>query len=83
MLACLQQLNRNESTDEQKRVEKWTEEHFKAKLSNILQECPLKSTLLSGNQVESLIGKYTETIGDVEQTLPGENTELDEYLLKY
>ncbi len=83
MLACLQQSNRNESTDEQKRVEKWTEEHFRAKLSTILQESPLKSTLMSETQVESLIEKYIETIGDVEQTLPGENTELDEYLLKY
>ena len=83
MLACLQQSNRNESTDEQKRVEKWTEEHFRAKLSTILQESPLKSTLLSETQVESLVEKYIETIGDVEQTLPGENTELDEYLLKY
>lgn len=83
MLACLQKSNRNESTDEQQRIEKWTQEHFQAKLSTILQESPLKSTLLSGEQVESLISKYTETIGDVEQTLPGENTELDEYLVNY
>ncbi|WP_375491052.1 acyl-CoA dehydrogenase family protein [uncultured Nostoc sp.] len=80
VVACIQKSYQSEPTDELKRVEKWGQEYFQAKIAYALAENLYEPTLLDTNHVENLINQYAETIGDIEQSLAGEEDKLDEYL---
>ena len=81
MLACVQKSYHSEPTDEVKLSQRWVQQHFENKLAVALEEPLKKTTLMETSQINMLINQYAETIGDLEQTLAGEDYQLDEYLL--
>ncbi|NEO37005.1 MAG: acyl-CoA/acyl-ACP dehydrogenase [Moorea sp. SIOASIH] len=82
MFGCVQKIYKSEQTDELKRISNWTQKHFYTKIANAIQEDFYEQSRMNNNQVENIINQYAETIGNVEQTLAGEDNQLDEYLCK-
>ncbi|HEY9847176.1 MAG TPA: hypothetical protein V6D03_13390, partial [Candidatus Caenarcaniphilales bacterium] len=72
--AALQQtLNQTPS----KRIDQaiaWVQQQFDQTLTRALANVPSPSTLLSANAATDLIFSYAETIGNLEQALPGEDS---------
>ncbi|MEM7581597.1 MAG: acyl carrier protein, partial [Cyanobacteria bacterium P01_A01_bin.80] len=58
----------------------WVKFNFEEKLRQALLNSQPK--VLSSQENTELISSYIDSIGDIEQTLPGEDWELDEYLKK-
>ncbi|HBE17274.1 MAG TPA: AMP-dependent synthetase, partial [Cyanobacteria bacterium UBA11367] len=59
------------------RALQWTKLNFEQTLAQALTDTPAKSVVMTPNQTTDLISSYIETIGDIEQTLAGEDYELD------
>jgi alkylation response protein AidB-like acyl-CoA dehydrogenase/acyl-CoA synthetase (AMP-forming)/AMP-acid ligase II/thioesterase domain-containing protein/acyl carrier protein len=78
--AALQQVVSRTSPERVHRAIEWVRQQFEQTLKKALADAPSKSVLLSANDATDLISSYAETIGDLEQTLPGEDNELDEFL---
>ncbi|MDP8963997.1 MAG: thioesterase domain-containing protein, partial [Cyanobacteriota bacterium] len=78
--AALQQVVSRTSSERTHRAIEWVRQQFEQTLKKALTDTPSKSVLLSANEATDLISSYAETIGDLEQTLPGEDNELDEFL---
>jgi alkylation response protein AidB-like acyl-CoA dehydrogenase/thioesterase domain-containing protein/acyl carrier protein len=78
--AALQQVVSRTSSERVHRAIEWVRQQFEQTLKKALADAPSKSVLLSANDATDLISSYAETIGDLEQTLPGEDNELDEFL---
>lgn len=64
---------------EQRYVE-WAKSNFEDSLGSALSERPAERFLSEGMDPGALEQAYTEAIGDLEQTLPGEDHELDSLL---
>ncbi|MBE9215021.1 AMP-binding protein [Plectonema cf. radiosum LEGE 06105] len=62
------------------RAIEWVKFNFEEKLRQALSNS--QPTVLSSEENTELISSYIDTIGDIEQTLPGEDWELDEFLRK-
>lgn len=78
--AVLQQtMNRTPSKQTDQAIA-WVRQQFDQTLTRALVAGPSQSILLSANAATDLISSYAETIGNLEQTLPGEDPELDEFL---
>ncbi|WP_449235787.1 AMP-binding protein [Azospirillum doebereinerae] len=60
-----------------RRAEEWTRARFDRRLAEALGVSAAEAVLLDGRQVEELVAGYEETIGDIEQTLAGEDLSLD------
>ncbi|MDF5720951.1 MAG: AMP-binding protein [Rhizonema sp. PD37] len=58
----------------------WTQRHFQEKLETALRGTPAESVLSNPDAISEIILDYTEAIGNIEQTLAGEDHELDELL---
>ena len=71
---------RQSPTDELKRAAEWTRLQFEQTLARALKGTPMESVLLNANATTDLVSSYTETIGDLEQTLAGEDHDLDALL---
>lgn len=60
-----------------RRAEQWARVRFDRRLAKALGASAAETVLLDGRQVEELVAGYEETIGDIEQTLAGEELSLD------
>ncbi|ACB52425.1 AMP-dependent synthetase and ligase, probable acyl-CoA synthase [Crocosphaera subtropica ATCC 51142] len=60
----------------------WTKEHFQQKIAQGFIKTPDELVISSANKTTELIADYETAIGDIEQTLAGEDRELDELLRK-
>ncbi|MEH2324910.1 MAG: acyl-CoA dehydrogenase family protein [Nostoc sp.] len=58
----------------------WVQAQFDIALKKALNDQQLKSAMQSIDETIALISSYAETIGDLQQTLPGEDNSLDELL---
>ncbi|NEQ82091.1 MAG: AMP-dependent synthetase, partial [Moorea sp. SIO2I5] len=63
-----------------RRAVTWTRLNFDQKLAQALSLSPNESVVDNADVTAQLIGNYTETIGEIEQTLAGEDYELDKLL---
>ena len=70
------------SSSELHRASEWTRLQFEQAIRKALVVSPVESVLLNVNSATELISNYAQTIGDIEQTLPGEEHELNELLRK-
>ena len=70
----------NLSSESVSRAIEWVKFNFEEKLRQALLTS--QPTVLSPEENTELISGYTQTIGDIEQTLPAEDWELDEFLKK-
>ena len=80
VLACIQKSYQSQPSTELKRIEKWGQQNFHAKIEKAMNNNLEEELLLDSNQVEDLIHQYAEKIGYIEQNRPGEEERLDEYL---
>jgi alkylation response protein AidB-like acyl-CoA dehydrogenase len=58
----------------------WMRQQFEQTLAKALADGPSSFVLRNAEEATHLISSYTETIGDVQRALPGEDGELDEFL---
>ena len=58
----------------------WVQAQFDIALKKALSDQELKSATQSVDETTTLISSYSETIGDLQQTLPGEDNSLDDLL---
>ncbi len=80
LLAVLQEACRQNTSERLLRAREWAELSFEHKCQTALWGGPREAILANGEVTSSIIGNYTQTIGDLEQTLAGEDQGLDEYL---
>ncbi len=73
------EINRNPSPQLHRALE-WTKLNFEQTLAKALTGTPAESVVMTPNQTTDLVSSYVETIGDLEQTLAGEDHELDSLL---
>jgi acyl-CoA synthetase (AMP-forming)/AMP-acid ligase II/alkylation response protein AidB-like acyl-CoA dehydrogenase/acyl carrier protein len=67
-------------TSHSARAIEWVEQQFEQSLAKALSDRPIDSVLLTAQESDNLISSYVDTIGDLEQTCPGEDKELDSFL---
>jgi alkylation response protein AidB-like acyl-CoA dehydrogenase/acyl carrier protein len=60
-----------------RRAEDWARLRFDQRLSKALGTSPAEAALLEAGEAERLVASYVETIGNIEQSLPGEQTHRD------
>ncbi|WP_243902798.1 phosphopantetheine-binding protein, partial [Aetokthonos hydrillicola] len=82
LLAALEYQATNFSSPELHRAAEWTRLQFEQIIQKALDGTPTKSVLLEADTVTDVIANYTQTIGDLEQTLSGEDDEINELLRK-
>jgi alkylation response protein AidB-like acyl-CoA dehydrogenase len=58
----------------------WIKLTFEQKLEGILSGTPTEAVVSDSDQLKKLVFSYTDAIGEIEQTLPGEAHELDELI---
>jgi acyl carrier protein len=63
-----------------RRAVDWAQQQFEQTLAKALSGTPVESVLQSADETTDLISSYAEAIGDLEQTLAGEDNALDELL---
>ncbi|MGB3533734.1 MAG: AMP-binding protein [Microcoleaceae cyanobacterium] len=78
--AALQGLNSTSETVQ--RSLNWTKLNFEQKLTQAISTTPNDAVITTAEQTTDSIYSYIETIGDIEQILPGEESEIDELLRK-
>ena len=61
-------------------AETWAKSKFTQKLDLILAQTPSEMVLLNAESLTNCISEYITTIGDVEQTLAGEDHNIDQFL---
>ncbi|WP_013334490.1 acyl-CoA dehydrogenase family protein [Gloeothece verrucosa] len=81
LLAMLQGKYNVSPSPELARAITWTQAQFDFTFSKALKGSPVTSAYQNADENQALISSYTESIGELEQTLPGEDYALD-YLLK-
>ena len=80
ILAVLQEALSHSASERLSRAREWAELNFEQRCQAALSGSPVEAILADGEVASSIITNYTQTIGDLEQTLAGENHELDEFL---
>ncbi len=80
LLAAVRAAHRRSPTPLLGRSLAWTEERFVRALRRARDGSPEDQLILTAGEAEALVAHYAHTIGDVEQTLAGEEEELDLYL---
>lgn len=81
VLAAVEGAVNRTPSDQLRRAVDWARSQFEQTLARALSGDTVRSVLLNANEATALISSYTETIGDLEQTLPGEDDALDGLLL--
>ncbi|MEB3278828.1 MAG: AMP-binding protein [Lyngbya sp.] len=66
-----------------KRSLNWIKLNFEQKLTQAISSTPSDAVVSRSDETTDLIYSYIETIGDLEQTLVGEDLGVDEFLRKY
>ena len=60
----------------------WIKLNFEQKLTQAISSTPNDAVVRKADETTDLIYSYIETIGDLDQTLPGEDSVVDELLIK-
>ncbi|WP_189524989.1 AMP-binding protein [Nostoc sp. 'Peltigera membranacea cyanobiont' 232] len=82
LLAAVEYQSANFSSPELHRAAEWTRLQFEQIIKKALVVSPAESVLLNAETLTEVISNYTQTIGDLEQTLAGEDHEINELLCK-
>ncbi|MBY6263493.1 hypothetical protein EI613_16460 [Azospirillum sp. 412522] len=77
LLAAVRFRSRTAPSPLLRRAEEWARVRFDRRLAKALGATAAEAVLLDGRQAEELVAGYEETIGDIEQTLAGEELALD------
>ncbi|MGK7875123.1 MAG: AMP-binding protein [Xenococcaceae cyanobacterium] len=80
LLAAVKGDRKQSGSEPLHRAVAWTELQFEQKLQQVLRVTPGEMVRSDVDSVSSEISDYAETIGDIEQTMAGEDRELDEFL---
>ncbi len=72
-----------EKASDQSRIIFWTEEKFKTSIRSATSISLAESISLDPSELQSIISQYENQIGDMEQTLPGEEWSTDPYLSRH
>lgn len=82
LLAAVQAALETSKSEQLRRSAIWAHLHFEQKLEQALSDSPIESALLGADTANATVSSYIEAIGDLEQTLAGEDNQLDELLLR-
>ncbi|GAA0331114.1 AMP-binding protein [Sphingomonas oligophenolica] len=82
LLACVRHRHRAGPTPLLARAAIWCRLRFERRLAKALAATPAAATLLDAGQIEELVAGYAGAIGDIEQTLAGEDNRLDALLAR-
>lgn len=82
LLAALKQTAYQSDSESLDRAIAWTKQHLEQKLTLALSRKPDEIVVSSAQKTADIINNYQTSIGDLEQTLAGEDGELDELLRK-
>lgn len=77
MLAAVQGIVNLTPSSRLRRAADWAQQQFDQTLARALSGAAVESMLLNANQTTDLISSYAEAIGELEQTLAGEDDALD------
>jgi alkylation response protein AidB-like acyl-CoA dehydrogenase len=80
LLAAVAAAANRQATVSLRRAAEWSRLQFEATLRRALEGSPAESALLSADQVTEVVSAYSNAIGDIEQTLAGEDHALDPLL---
>ncbi|BAZ49866.1 AMP-dependent synthetase and ligase [Nostoc sp. NIES-4103] len=80
LLAAVQKAYQSNQSPPIGRAVEWAQMKFELALNNALMGTPDELVALSAKQTTNLVSSYTEAIGDLEQTLFGEDHAVDELL---
>lgn len=80
LLACVRHQHRTAPTPLLARAAEWCRLRYERRLAKALAATPAAAALLDARQIEELVAGYAGTIGDIEQTLAGEDNRLDPLL---
>ena len=82
LLAMLEDGARDSVSEQLDRAVNWAKLRFEQMCEVVLSRTALEASLSNSQATADLISNYTQTIGDIEQTLAGEGLELDPILRK-
>ncbi|MEM8777863.1 MAG: acyl-CoA dehydrogenase family protein, partial [Cyanobacteria bacterium P01_G01_bin.49] len=82
LLAALQSKALSTKAESLERAITWTQEHFQQKIAQAFSKNPDALIVTNAKKTSEFIVDYETAIGDLEQTLAGEDRELDELLRK-
>lgn len=82
LLAAIEKLARQTDKTQFQRAAQWAQVQFDQSIKKALSASAAESVILPADELTNLIYSYNETIGDIEQTLAGEDQDLDEMLRK-
>ena len=80
IFAVLDEAMNYSGSERLKRAREWAKLNFQQKCQAAWTGSPVEAILASGEVANSTITSYTQTIGDLQQTLAGEDRELDLFL---
>ncbi|MBD2136214.1 acyl-CoA dehydrogenase family protein [Anabaena sp. FACHB-1237] len=80
LLAAVESAYANSNTETLKRAFNWAKLQFEQKAQQILHGIPGELIVSNSASITQQISDYIATIGDIEQTLAGENHQLDKFL---
>lgn len=80
LIACLQYQSRQATTPALARALNWAHARFERRRAKALQASPAQDALLDRADLEETIAGFEQTIGDIEQSLAGEDHALDPLL---
>jgi hypothetical protein len=80
-LATVDEYNLKPSSKPPDSIRTWTQRQLEVKVDNIKKELSSPSVIFDLKVIEKTIESYKDGIGEVEQTLAGEEHQLDDYLL--
>src|SRR5262249_32563587 len=78
--AAVQGAVEQSSSSQLRRAADWARLQFEEAASRALTNGPAETAMLDAGGITNLVYDYTEAIGDIEQTLAGEDYELDSML---
>lgn len=80
LLAAVSSAYSNSNTETLRRAFNWTKLQFSQKAQQVLNGIPGELIVSNSASITQQISDYIATIGDIEQTLAGENHQLDKFL---
>ena len=80
LLAAVQRAFKDDACENLRRAKNWAEIQFERKFQSIISGIAGELAVSDTNALTTQISNYVTSIGDIEQTLAGEDNELDELL---